>query len=95
MAGIASIENGKKGGRPKGAKATHTLTAEQGKALLVKMYMERITPINNALLAKAESGDIQAIKELHDRVYNKAAQPITGANNGAIQFELVKYADKN
>lgn len=76
--------NGMKGGRPKGSKAAHTLQAEQGKALLVQMYLENVRPINQALIDKAKNGDIAAIKELHDRVYNKAAQPLTGGDGGAI-----------
>lgn len=79
--------NGRKGGRPK---AAHTIQAEQGKALLVKMYLENIRPINQALIDKALTGDIQAIKELHDRVYHKAAQPLTGLDGGAIKVEGVE-----
>lgn len=66
-----AIINGKKGGRPKGFNA---LNAEQAKQALIKAYIERAEPINTALLDKAEAGDIQAIKELHDRVYGKAPQ---------------------
>jgi hypothetical protein len=88
MAGQTSIENGKKGGRPK---AAHTISAEAGKALLISMYLERIKPINEALLSKAEQGDIQAIRELHDRVYNKATQPVSGENGGPIQIQVMKY----
>lgn len=79
-------------GRKKGSKASHTLDAMAGRALLIQMYLERIRPINEALLKKAEEGDIQAIRELHDRVYGKAPQPLTGANGGNIVFEIVKYA---
>lgn len=82
-----------KGGRPKGSKAAHTITAEAGKALLIKMYLENIVPINEALLKKAREGDMQAIKELHDRVYNKAAQPLTGGGGGPVQFEIIKYVE--
>jgi hypothetical protein len=42
------------------------------------------------LIDKALLGDIQAIKELHDRVYNKAAQPLTGAGGGAILISGVE-----
>lgn len=76
MPGEASIENGKKGGRPKGSKATHTLQAEHGKALLIQAYLDNIKPINQALVNKALTGDIQAIKELHDRVHGKANQAV-------------------
>lgn len=75
-------------GRPKGSKATATLNAEQAKQALINMYMERITPINNALLAKAEAGDIQAIKELHDRVYGKANQSVE--MKGEITAKIIR-----
>lgn len=71
-------------GRPKGSVASHTLDAARGKALLIQMYLDNIRPINEALIRKAKEGDMQAIKELHDRVYNKAAQPLTGGDGGAI-----------
>lgn len=73
MAGETSKENGKKGGRPKGFNA---INAEKAKQVLIKAYLKRVKPINEALLSKAESGDIQAIKELHDRVYGKAPQDV-------------------
>lgn len=95
MAGQTSKENGKKGGRPKGSKAAHTINAEQGKALLVKMYLDNIRPINEALLKKAREGDMQAIKELHDRVYNKATQPLEGKVDSNVVIEIIKYGDKN
>lgn len=76
MPGIQSAENGKLGGRPKGSKARHTLLAERGKEALVRAYLKNVKPINQALIDKALLGDIQAIKELHDRVYGKAPQDI-------------------
>lgn len=59
-------------------KAAHTLDAEKAKAQLIADYLKHIKPINKALIDKALTGDIQAIKELHDRVYGKAMQPIEG-----------------
>jgi hypothetical protein len=81
--------NGRKGGRPRGLNA---INAEKGKALLLKMYLDNIRPINEALINKAREGDMQAIKEIHDRVYGRAPQPLTGSNGGNIVFEIVKYA---
>jgi hypothetical protein len=75
MAGIQSKENGKKGGRPKGSKSPVTLKVEEAKAELIRMYIENIRPINEALIKKATDGDLMAIKELHDRVYGKSLQP--------------------
>lgn len=88
-------ENGKKGGRPKGSKAAHTLQAERGKALLVQMYLEQVRPINQALINKALSGDIAAIKELHDRVHGKSVQPIEGVKDGSpITVKIIDYGGK-
>ena len=67
------------GGKREGSgrkKARHTILAEAGKAALIQAYIENIKPINKALIAKAKKGDIQAIRELHDRVYGKAPQDI-------------------
>ena len=63
-------------GRKKGSKATHTLQTETAKKALIQAYIENIKPINEALVRKAKGGDMQAIRELHDRVYGKAPQAI-------------------
>ena len=67
-------------GRKIGSKATHTLQAEQARAILIQAYLDNIQPINEALIKKAKDGDIQAIREIHDRVYGKAPQALTGPN---------------
>lgn len=83
-----AIINGQKGGRPKGSKATHTIQAEQGKALLIQMYLEQVRPINQALIDKALTGDIPAVKELHDRVYGKSPQPLE--HSGEVTSKIIK-----
>ena len=65
-------------GRPKGTKSPVTLKVERAKQVLIDAYIENIKPINEALIKKAKEGDIQAIRELHDRVYGKAPQALTG-----------------
>lgn len=77
-------------GRKKGSKASHTLQAEEGKKLLIQMYLENIRPINEALLKKAKKGDLGAIKELHDRVYGKSLQPISGEFTGKMILSFDK-----
>lgn len=74
-----------KGGRPKGLNA---INAEAGKAVLIKAYLDNIVPINQALVNKALTGDIQAIKELHDRVYGKSPQPLE--HSGEMVSKIVK-----
>lgn len=92
MAAPAHIarENGKKGGRPKGILGKSTLEAIAAKEKLVAMYMENIVPITEALIAKAKEGDVAAIKELHDRVYGRPLQAISGPNEGPIQVTGVE-----
>ena len=86
MPGITSAENGKKGGRPRGSKAGHTLQTETAKKALIQAYIDNIQPINQALVNKAKKGDIQAIRELHDRVYGRAPQAITTEGEMTIKI---------
>lgn len=65
-----------KGGRPKGSLATHTLQAQVARQELVEMYKASSKSINSVLVSMALEGDIQAIKELHDRVFGKAPQSV-------------------
>lgn len=77
------------GGKRPGAgrkKASHTIQAEAAKAELVRMYCENVRPINEALIQKAKQGDIAAIKELHDRVFGKAAQPLTTPDDNPLRL---------
>lgn len=75
-------------GRKVGSKATHTVQAEAAKAELIKVYMENIKPINEALIKKAIDGDIQAIKEIHDRVWGKSPQAITGPDGKDLVLQV-------
>lgn len=63
-------------GRPKGAISKSTRSALEAKAILVAKIHEEIEPITEALIAKAQEGDIQAIKEVFDRAFGKAVNPV-------------------
>lgn len=63
-------------GRPKGSVAKSTLEATVLKAKLIAAYSEKADEINEALVAKALTGDVPAIKEIHDRAYGKAPQAV-------------------
>jgi hypothetical protein len=76
MAGIASKINGKKGGRPKGSIAKSTKEAIELKNMYVELARERGLPIAEALIEKALTGDVSAIKEFNDRAFGKASQPM-------------------
>lgn len=50
---------------------------------------EKLRRIADALIAKAEDGDMAAIRELGDRLDGKPAQAIVGADGGAVLFSTV------
>jgi hypothetical protein len=50
---------------------------------------ERLLEIAEQLILKAESGDLQAIKEVADRLDGKAPQAITGPDGGPMQLETI------
>lgn len=79
----------RKRGRPPGSKSSHTLQVEWARRELIQTYIDNIKPINAALIKKVKSGDVLAIKELHDRVFGKAAQPIVGPGGGPIQMQTI------
>lgn len=54
---------------------------------------KRIRRLVSALLDKAESGDISALKEIGDRLDGKAAQEVVGADGGPITVEIIRFAD--
>lgn len=51
---------------------------------------KRIRKLAHALLDKAESGDVAALKEFGDRIEGKAPQALTGPDGGAI-IHSVEY----
>ena len=66
----------KTGGKKKGYKAPHTLSAQEARKRLIERYLEEQEQIDGALLDKAKEGDVPAIKELYNRVYGQAMQAI-------------------
>lgn len=92
MAGQASIENGKKGGRRKGSKASHTLQAEAAKKIIIEKVAKAIEPLINALIKKGKAGDVQAVRELFDRAFGKVPSAIELPNgNGEI---IIKWQNQ-
>jgi len=85
-------------GRPKDTpediirkKATKELIAEYKEGL-----GEALVLIKPVLIAKALEGDVPAIKEIHDRVMDKAKQATDITTNGeSIQQILVEFIDAN
>ncbi len=55
-----------------------------------KGALERVA---KKLIAKAEEGDVSAIKEFGDRIDGKVVQGIEGADGGPLVIQVVKFAD--
>jgi hypothetical protein len=51
---------------------------------------EKLRRIADKLLDMAEEGNIQAIRELGDRLEGKAAQAIVGADGGPVKIEAIR-----
>lgn len=73
-------------GRKKGSIASHTLRAQVARQGLIEMYLAEREEVDGALITKAKTGDVPAIRELYDRVHGKAPQEtrITGKDGKDI-----------
>ena len=63
-------------GVPAGRKQDATLKRDEAKMLLMDALRPHAAAVAKALAEKAETGDVAAIKEFHDRYLGKSVQPI-------------------
>lgn len=70
----------------KNSSKENRLWAETIRRAVVQADGAQLRRIAEKLLTMAEAGDIQAIKELGDRIDGKAAQPITGDAENPVQL---------
>lgn len=54
---------------------------------------DRLRAVADQLVSKAVSGDIQAIKEVADRLEGKPAQAIQADINGELTIQVIRLAD--
>ena len=81
-------------GRPKDKKEGQTLIREASLLRLREMAHAEIEPIAKALITKAKTGDVPAIKELFDRAWGKAPQQTDITSEGkAIVGNAILIAD--
>lgn len=85
MAGIISIENGKKGGRPKGLA---TIEREKAKDYIAQRIGKFMPAIFDVMIEKGLKGDILAIRELFDRAWGKSAMAITGHDGRELVIRI-------
>ena len=86
MAGQTSIENGKKGGRPVSSK---TLIAQQIKGRIAQKLYERMEPIIDAMLDKAE-GVLLEVSTQDGKTYQKGHLPDSVAFRTILEHVLGK-----
>jgi len=87
----------KKAGAPKGNKNSTREKRVWGKIvkkLAIQEDYKKLHAVANALYAKAENGDISAIKELGDRLDGKAMQEISGGDE-PITIKVVTGIDSD
>jgi len=87
----------KKVGAPKGNKNSTREKRVWGKIvkkLAIQEDYKKLHAVANALYAKAENGDISAIKELGDRLDGKAMQEISGGDE-PITIRVVTGIDSD
>lgn len=84
-------------GAPEGNKNSsknNRLWAETIKRAVTQADGQKLRAIADALIEKAAEGDIQAIKELGDRLDGKPMQSIDASVEGNVTVQIVRYADK-
>ncbi len=90
MAGKASIENGRKGGRPKGSIAKSTQDALLQRDYVVRRFEENLEPIVDKAIEQAISGDKTARDWLSDQSWGKPKQAVemTGRDGEPLFTEI-------
>lgn len=89
MPGNASRQNGKKGGRPKGTLNPTTVDKIAALRLFRQRIVEHQEPLIQAHLKAAQSGNIQALNSLWDRLYGPPKESMDLDVRGSFT-ELVK-----
>lgn len=79
-------------GRPKGALANHTLVAQEMRKRLIEAAAVHWDDIIKGLIFAAKHQDVYAIRELFDRIFGKATQPLE--HSGDIKVEIVNFKHK-
>src|ERR1039458_4767266 len=59
------------------------IAEEYTKALYEAVQKEKL-PIIKALIKRAKTGDVQAVKEIHERLLGKVAQALTGTDGNDL-----------
>jgi ribosomal protein L17 len=83
-------------GAPKGNKNSslnNRLWAETIKRAVTQSDGKKLRAIADKLIERAADGDIQAIKEIGDRLDGKPVQSVDATVDQTLTVEIVKFAD--
>ena len=82
-----------KSGNPNGARKPRAFAEELRMALKATDAADRdgLRRIAEALIAKAEEGDVSAIREVADRIDGKVAQAVTGADGEPLVVQIIRF----
>jgi len=80
----------KLGGRKK---AQHTIQAEAFKKFLIERVIKEKGPIIEALIKKGKKGDVQALREIFDRILGRANQSLDLTSGGRTIAEILNNLD--
>lgn len=76
-------------GRKRGSKASHTLEAQVMREHLIQEVIKEKEPLISALIARGKKGDVQALREIFDRVLGKVKET-TKIENEGLPFQIIE-----
>jgi len=83
----------KLGGRKK---AQHTIQAEALKKYLIEEIIKQKAPIIKALIREAKKGNVQALREVLDRILGRVTENFEGKLTGELVIQVWReLAEKN
>ena len=85
-------------GRPKGSKGKETIEREATRLALMQAIYENKKELADALVAKAKTGDVPALKEVYERSLGKIKESLdlTSGGDKLVGFDFISnHASKN
>lgn len=94
--GSHSAENGKLGGRPKGSISKERLAALGYLRALIEEATANKKELARALVGKGLTGDVPALKEIHDRLLGKAKEQLEVMGKDGAELNMgLSSSDKD
>ena len=85
----------KTGGKMKGSKHKETLKREALRDFLIQEVIKEKIPLTKALIEKGKLGEVQALKEIFDRVLGKTTESLDITSGGDKIYNWQPYGTDN